>query len=185
LLPQESLAFPKRGFRLFGAARSEGVPSKNILSATGKEGTAAAIAPSRVYDYHLVTFPAESRKENMLKRITIALLLLSSPAFAIDDRFLSSLNKLDPATRLEQVCDLEAMSRIGQADRAKSDVVSHPIHSGNTLTANGGAFRQKGKWHQFSFVCKATPDHLKVISFSYKVGELIPEEKWSNYGLWR
>jgi hypothetical protein len=135
--------------------------------------------------YRTFTWSLFQPKENTLKRITVALLLLSSPAFAIDDRFLSSLNKLDPATRLEQVCDLEAMSRISHADRAKSDVVSHPIHSGNTLTANGGAFRQKGKWYQFSFVCKATPDHLKVISFSYKVGELIPEEKWSNYGLWR
>ena len=135
--------------------------------------------------YTTVTWSLCQPKENTLKRITIALLLLPSPAFAIDDRFLSSLNKLDPATRLEQICDLEAMSRISHADRAKSDVVSHPIHSGNTLTANGGAFRQKGKWYQFSFMCKATPDHLKVVSFSYKVGELIPEEKWSNYGLWR
>ena len=125
------------------------------------------------------------QKENVLNRIALALLLLASPAFAIDAGFLASLSRLDPETRLEQICDLEAMSRIGKADRAKSDVVSHPIHSGNTLIASGGAFRQKGKWYQFSFVCKATPDHLKVTSFTYKVGELIPEEKWARYGLWR
>ena len=77
------------------------------------------------------------QKENVLNRIALALLLLASPAFAIDAGFLASLNRLDPETRLEQICDLEAMSRIGKADRAKSDVVSHPIHSGNTLTANG------------------------------------------------
>ena len=120
----------------------------------------------------------------MLKRLAFTLLVLSSPALAIDDRFLSSLNKLDPQTRLEQICDLEAMNRIARADRAKSDVISHPVHGGNTLTANGAAFRQNGKWYQFSFVCKATPDHLRVLSFSYKVGEAIPEQKWSSYGLW-
>lgn len=71
-----------------------------------------------------------------------------------------------------------------QPDRAKSDVISHPQHSGNTLTAGGGAFREKGKWYHFSFVCKATPDHLRVLSFSYKIGDQIPEEKWSSLGLW-
>jgi hypothetical protein len=124
------------------------------------------------------------RGRNTVKRLAF-LLLLSTPAYAIDDRFLASLGKLDPQTKLEQVCDLEAMSRIKQADRAKSDVISHPVHSGNTLTANGGAFRQKGKWYQLSFVCKATPDHLRVLTFSFKVGEPIPEDKWSSYGLWK
>jgi hypothetical protein len=119
-----------------------------------------------------------------VKRLAF-LLLLSTPAYAVDDRFLASLGKLDPQTKLEQVCDLEAMSRIKQADRAKSDVISHPVHSGNTLTASGGAFRQKGKWYQLSFVCKATPDHLRVLTFSFKVGEPIPEDKWSSYGLWK
>jgi len=35
------------------------------------------------------------------------------------------------------------------------------------------------------FVCKATPDHLRVLSFSFKVGEVIPEDKWPLYGLWK
>jgi hypothetical protein len=139
------------------------------------------VRSNHVYDYRLITFSA---KRVTLQRLAFLLLVLSSPALAVDDRFLASLGKLDPETRLEQVCDLEAMSRIRQADRAKSDVISHPVHSGNTLTANGGAFRQNGKWFQFSFVCKATPDHLRVLSFSYKAGEAIPEEKWSSYGLW-
>jgi uncharacterized protein DUF930 len=138
------------------------------------------VRPNHVYDPDLITF----KKRVHLKSLAV-LLVISSPAFATDARFLASLGKLDPQTRLEQVCDLEAMSRIAQADRAKSDVISHPVHSGNTLTADGGAFRQKGKWYWFSFVCKSTPDHLRVLSFSYKVGEVIPEEKWSSYGLWR
>ena len=49
----------------------------------------------------------------------------------------------------------------------------------------GGAFRSKGAWYQFSFTCTVTPDRMKVLSFSYKTGEAIPESKWANYGLWR
>jgi hypothetical protein len=83
------------------------------------------------------------------------------------------------------------MNRIGDddnpfhPDRAKSDVVSSPKHTGNVLTGSGGAFRSGGKWYAFSFECKASPDHMKVLSFTYKIGEPIPESKWSAYGLWR
>jgi uncharacterized protein DUF930 len=134
------------------------------------------------FRYNGVPLPPQ---EETVNRIALAFLLFASPAFATDPRFLASLNRLDPATKLEQVCDLEAMGRIGQADRAKSDVISHPVHNGNVLTANGGALRMKGKWYRLSFVCKATADHLAVVAFTYKVGELIPAEKWPEYGLWR
>lgn len=114
-----------------------------------------------------------------------------TPSLAMDPRFAASLKKLDRQTRLEQVCDLEAMSRIAKdsrpyrPDRAKTDVISHPQHTGDTVTGAGGAFRSKGRWYSFSFVCKGTPDHMSVLSFSYKIGEPIPESKWASYGLWR
>jgi len=109
----------------------------------------------------------------------------------MDARFAASLKKLDPQTRLEQVCDLEAMSRIDRdanpyhPDRAKTDVVSSPVHAGDTVTGKGGAFRSKGKWYSFSFTCKGSADHMQVLSFSYKIGEMIPESKWAALGLWR
>jgi hypothetical protein len=121
----------------------------------------------------------------------IAILLAATPALAMDARFAASLKRLDPQTRLEQVCDLEAMSRIDRdrnphhPDRAKTDVLSHPRHSGDTVTGSGGAFRSKGKWYAFSFTCKGSPDHMTVLSFSYKIGEPIPESKWASLGLWR
>ena len=99
----------------------------------------------------------------------------------MDLRFAASLKKLDPQTRLEQVCDLEAMSRIDRdanpyhPDRAKTDVISHPVHAGDTVTGKGGAFRSKGRWYSFSFACKGSADHMKVI----------PESKWAALGLWR
>lgn len=127
-------------------------------------------------------------------KFILSLAILSAaavPAFASDARFLASLSKLDPQTRLEQVCDLYAMKQIARdsnpyhPDRAKTDVVSHPRHSGNTVTGTGGAFRSGGRWYQFSFSCTGTPDGMKVTAFSYRLGQPIPESKWANYGLWR
>jgi hypothetical protein len=123
--------------------------------------------------------------------VLVAALFSVQPCAAMDARFAASLKKLGPETRLEQVCDLEAMSRIDRGPnpyhpgRAKTDVIAHPVHAGDTVTGKGGAFRSKGKWYSFSFSCKGSPDHMTVLSFSYKIGELIPESKWAALGLWR
>jgi hypothetical protein len=101
------------------------------------------------------------------------------------------LKRIDPADRLEQICDYAAASRIGRdrnpyhPDRAVLDSISPPKIVGDTVQGTGGAFRSGGQWYQFSFTCKTTPDRLKILSFDYRVGEKIPEEKWDGYGLWR
>ena len=102
----------------------------------------------------------------------------------------TALGRLDPQTRLEQVCDLEAMKRIKRdqkiaTDRAQGAASAEPKTEGHTLTAKGGAFRSKGAWYELSFVCRASPDHMKVLSFEYQTGNAIPETKWEAYGLWR
>ena len=118
------------------------------------------------------------------------ILTVMTAAGAADSRFIASLSKLDPQTRLEQVCDLEAVNHIGKAeklprpDRAKANVITAPWIHGDMIEGTGGAFRSGGKWYAFSFTCKGSPDHLRVLSFTYKVGALIPKEKWPEYGLW-
>lgn len=117
--------------------------------------------------------------------------IIAGSANASDARFIASLSKLDPNTRLEQICDLHAMKRIDQdpnpyhPDRAKADVISHPRHVKDSIIGNGGAFRSQGRWYQFSFECKGSPDRMHVVSFNYKIGKVIPESKWAEYGLWR
>jgi Domain of Unknown Function (DUF930) len=138
--------------------------------------------------YRLMKSPALK-----LALAAIAVPVISAPVSAGPDaRFLRALDKLDPRTRLEQICDLEAMRRMSQSksagarvDRAKSDVIMPPQHLGNMLVAKGGAFRAGGKWYQMSFTCKATPDHKTVLDFSYKTGAAIPPAKWASYGLWK
>jgi len=122
--------------------------------------------------------------------ISALTLTFMTSAGAADSRFIASLSKLDPQTRLEQVCDLAAVNQIGRTekmpkpDRAKANVITPPRHHGDTIEGTGGAFRSGGKWYAFSFTCKGSPDHLKVLSFTYRVGELIPKSKWPEYGLW-
>jgi hypothetical protein len=120
-----------------------------------------------------------------------AMLLFAVPSHAGNTRFDRSLTHLDPTTRLEQVCAVETMTRVGKddnpyrPDRAVIYALSKPKLTGDTVTGNGGAFRSKGKWYQYSFTCKTTPDRMKVSTFTYKVGKPVPEEKWETYGLYR
>ncbi len=117
--------------------------------------------------------------------------VMGATAWAADSRATAMLRGLDPATRFEQACDIEAMNRIKKEgtpfhpDRAVTDAMSEAKVTGDTMAGSGGAFRSGGKWYQFSFTCTASPDRMKVLSFSYKIGAAIPEDKWETYGLWR
>jgi hypothetical protein len=119
-----------------------------------------------------------------------ASVLFNGPSSALDSRFVASLRQLDPNTRLEQVCDREAMLRIARdsrkfkPDRAKSFATAQPQHIKDMMRAPGAAFRSKGRWYKLSFVCKGSADHTAVISFDYKIGEPIPERQWADYDLW-
>lgn len=133
-------------------------------------------------------------KQSVMKRFIIAVTLvpvLAASAHAEKSRFDRSLEHLDPTTRLEQICAVETMARVNRddnpyrPDRAVIYAVAKPKISGDTLTGSGGAFRSGGKWYQYSFTCKTTPDHMRVTDFKYKVGNSIPEKLWDSYGLYR
>ena len=99
------------------------------------------------------------------------------------------LQQLDPGARFEQVCDLEAMQRIGKEKIYKPEqtivsALETPKVSDSTMTGGGGAFKSKGQWYQFSFTCRTSPDHMQVRSFSYQIGEPIPAQQWEKSGLW-
>ena len=111
------------------------------------------------------------------------------PRIPPEAQFQQALTRLDPQTRLEQVCDREAMRRIKDekklpVDRAQGAASAEPKTEGHKLTAKGAAYRSNGAWYGLTFVCEATPDHMKVLSFEYQTGEPIPKTKWEDYGLW-
>lgn len=118
------------------------------------------------------------------------LALAATQAVASDKRFERSLRSLAPSARLEQICDYTAMQRIRKGskhrpDRAVGYAISEAKVNGNTLVAEGAAFRSRKKWYRLSYTCTTNAERMKVLSFDYKVGPEIPEERWSAYGLWR
>jgi hypothetical protein len=121
----------------------------------------------------------------------VAATIMAAAAAAGDGRVEHSLDMLAPAERLEQLCDYTAMTRIRnekkefRPDRAVANAMAEPRANGDTLEVTGGAFRSKKKWYTLSYRCTATPDHLKIVTFNYTVGEEIPEAKWASFGLWQ
>jgi hypothetical protein len=122
---------------------------------------------------------------------TAAVLMLNviEAGAAAENRMDRALKLLDPSARLEQVCDMAAMAQIRREakeyrpDRAMASAVAEPKSGPTSLEAKGAAFRSKGKWYQLSYMCRTTPDQMKVLSFDYKIGEAIPEDRWDGYGL--
>lgn len=127
------------------------------------------------------------------RMLAIALLtLLAIPnAASAESKLERSLKLLMPTDRMAQLCDSTAMARIRKdhtkfrPDRAVANATSDVVIAGNTVQAAGGAFRSHGKWYSLKYSCKTNDDHLKVLSFTYDVGDEIPQEKWAVYGLWQ
>lgn len=115
----------------------------------------------------------------------------AAPVASADARLTRSLMRLDPAQRFQQMCDVAAMKVIAKEsgglrpDRAMLDALSPVKEEGDTLSGSGGAIRHKGEWRQISFTCKAAPDRLSVLSFTFELGPNIPDVEWERYGLWR
>jgi hypothetical protein len=120
---------------------------------------------------------------------TVLAITLASPASALDRRTEAMLKRLDPETRLIQVCNLAAMRRIDRdtnsfhPERVMIDQIAAPSLNSSVLQGSGGVFRSSGEWYHLSFTCKATADHLTVLSFDYKVGAKIDHAQWDELGL--
>ena len=116
--------------------------------------------------------------------------LCASPAFAIDARIRSQLEKLTPEERLEQRCDMEAMDRISDGkggfrpDKVIAYAFGDPKLEGTTFKTKGAVFRSKGEWFRLSYKCEASDDRLEVTAFKYKVGDIVPHEEWAAHYLY-
>jgi Domain of Unknown Function (DUF930) len=125
---------------------------------------------------------------------------LSIPAFlatalvgagASSPRAEHALDRLEPITRMMQVCDIKAGEALRRdnahkaVNRVMIDAMATPAIEGNVIEGTGGAFRQNGQWFQMEFKCTLTPDQRSAASFDFVVGDEIPEAHWEDYGLWR
>jgi hypothetical protein len=143
----------------------------------------------------LNTHHRRRRKMRNLHPVIIGAVFLSligacTPALAIDPRTETALQHLDPETRLTEVCNLAALDKMDRdrgpfhPEHVAVDQFSLPKRTGDTLQGSGGVFRSKGDWYHLSFKCTASSDHMKVITFSYKVGEKVPRNQWTSLNLY-
>ncbi len=111
------------------------------------------------------------------------------PSFAMNASEKAQLEKLDPATRLEQRCDVEAMERITReqgkfsVDKVLAYAFSDPVTKKNSIKADGAAFRSREHWYRLSFVCKTDQDHINIVSFRYDIGDEVPQDQWDRHYL--
>jgi Domain of Unknown Function (DUF930) len=120
----------------------------------------------------------------------VASSVFASAALA-QSRLDQSLMKLEPNTRMVQVCDLSGLKAMARAikgahpDGVRINALSEPNVAGNIVTGSGGAMRAGGRWINFSFSCALTPDKMKATAFSFAIGREIPQAQWEKYNLWR
>lgn len=121
--------------------------------------------------------------------LTASALLVPSAAFAMPARMIASLKEMDPATRFEQRCIIEAMNRIPKEhhgmlpDEMVIYAFGSPKVKGNVMIAKGAAFRSHNVWRHIHFRCKTSGDRMEVLSFRYKIGDEVPRSDWSGHYL--
>ncbi|OJF94246.1 DUF930 domain-containing protein [Pararhizobium antarcticum] len=120
----------------------------------------------------------------------LAVVFTATSTSAMDQRLVRQFEKLDPETRLEQRCDTEAMERISadksvyRPDKVIAYTFADPVMEENAMKAPGAVFRSKGEWYRLTFKCSTGPEHLKVLSFKYKIGEVVPHDEWEKHYLY-
>jgi hypothetical protein len=91
--------------------------------------------------------------------------------------------------RIVQLCNLEAMDQVEawrgsfRPDRLVAYARSDVEMSGETIIADGAAFRSRNRWYGIKFKCEVAPDHAKVVAFEFQVGDPVPRKDWEELGL--
>jgi hypothetical protein len=102
-----------------------------------------------------------------------------------------TLAKLTPEFRSHQACILRGLPvlrkqpALRRADRMKTSIFRPAVLDGTRLAATGGAVRSAGNWYALSFTCDLSNDWTKATSFTFHLGNKIPQADWERLGLWR
>lgn len=99
-----------------------------------------------------------------------------------------ALKTLEASERVEQLCNLEAMSQIHawkaefEPDRVVAFAMAGTKLTKTALEAEGAAFRSRKQWYGLRFRCEMTANG-KVAGFQFRVGEAIPRSEWATHDL--
>lgn len=122
-----------------------------------------------------------------MKRSLLLLALLPWPLAVHAASIHDQLMKLGPEERAHQVCAIKGVDTI-RRDRKlpKADRITGPANfTGTKVAAKAAAVRAKDRWYAIKYACDVTPDQMKALTFTYEIGQEIPEAKWDDLGLWR
>ena len=99
-----------------------------------------------------------------------------------------ALKTLEVSERIEQLCNLEAMSQIHawkaefEPDRIVAYAMAGTKLTKSALEAEGAAFRSRKQWYGLRFRCEMAANG-KVAGFQFRVGEAIPRSEWAAHDL--
>lgn len=99
-----------------------------------------------------------------------------------------ALKTLEASERIEQLCNLEAMSQIHawkaefEPDRVVAFAMGGTKLTKSALEAQGAAFRSRKQWYGLRFRCEMAANG-KVAGFQFRVGEAIPRSEWAAHDL--
>lgn len=126
------------------------------------------------------------------RRLVLLLAFAGGTQTALADASMDRvLKELQPEERAHQVCNLRGIdtlrkgSHLKGIDRVTTTAQKPAVFKDNVVTAKGGAVRANNRWYFLDFTCTVTPDQMRAKTFTYKLGGLIPEDKWDDFGLWR
>jgi hypothetical protein len=140
-----------------------------------------------------LTNPAETGDRDPARPGTVirATRILSGEALAhpLSRKMREMLPLFEEETRLEQLCNLEAMAQIAASlkqfhpDRVVAYARADVRIDNNTLVAEGAAFRSHRRWYDLTFTCGLSPDRQAVQDFEFRVSKAIPKRVWEQYNL--
>jgi hypothetical protein len=100
-----------------------------------------------------------------------------------------ALAQLEGGERIEQLCNLEAMSQVHawkadfEPDRVVAYAMSQARLTGNALLAEGAAFRSRKQWYNLSYHCELAAGGSKIAGFRFQVGAPVPRAAWAAHEL--
>nr|WP_320143948.1 DUF930 domain-containing protein [uncultured Cohaesibacter sp.] len=118
-------------------------------------------------------------------KLSLALLLAMAypqAAFAMSNKMRAWLEDMVPQERMLQLCNMEAMGKL-DADRLVDYTFSSPKIGEQKVKAAGAAYRRHGHWYKVSYSCDTSKDQMKVLKLTYKKGDEIPRDKWTQFNL--
>ncbi|WP_348627706.1 DUF930 domain-containing protein [Rhizobium sp. S9] len=106
--------------------------------------------------------------------------------YATDDPVArTALGNMSRGERMNELCMTELTQQIEHASPKYRgpEIPRYPPFTNQTViqVLETGRFRVDGDWYRMQFECEVDPDATKILSFAFKLGELIPRSQYAKY----